>query len=180
MTTTPPLSPSLVGTLPRPPTAVRTSTSSRVVALPDAPLTASPVPELTSLYSRVGRGPYGDARYRGNCSGYLIRDLIRYFGSQCVLDLMRGSGTCGDVCRELGIPFAEMDLRLGQDAANPDCYAGLDPVGFVCPIGMRRKNGAIQCTGGAMGCSADNCCNYVFPENLNFMARIIFLQFLGV
>ena len=131
MTTTPPLSPSLVGTLPRPPTAVRTSTSSRVVALPDAPLTASPVPELTSLYSRVGRGPYGDARYRGNCSGYLIRDLIRYFGSQCVLDLMRGSGTCGDVCRELGIPFAEMDLRLGQDAANPDCYAGLDPVGFV-------------------------------------------------
>jgi hypothetical protein len=99
--------------------------------LPDAPLNASPVPGLTSLYSRVGRGPYGDARYRGNCSGYLIRDLIRYFGSRAVLDLMRGSGTCGDVCRELGLPFAEMDIRLGQDAADPDSYSGLEPVDFV-------------------------------------------------
>ncbi|WP_437186698.1 hypothetical protein SH668x_000047 [Planctomicrobium sp. SH668] len=99
--------------------------------LPDAPLNTSPVPHLTSLYSRVGRGPYGDARYRGNCSGYLIKDLIRYFDSRSVLDLMRGSGTCGDVCRELGLPYSEMDLRLGQDAADPDAYAGLEPVDFI-------------------------------------------------
>lgn len=105
--------------------------TSRLVELPAAPLTASPVPDLTSLYARKGRGPYGDARYRGNCSGYLIRDLLQYFSSRSVLDLMRGSGTCGDVCRELGLPYSEMDIRQGQDAADPDAYAGLAPVDFV-------------------------------------------------
>lgn len=103
----------------------------RFVALPVAPVTGSPVPELTSIHARVGRGPYGDARYRGNCSGYLIRDLIRYFQPDTVLDLMRGSGTCGDVCRALGTPFAEMDIRHGQDAADPACYVGLDQHAFI-------------------------------------------------
>ena len=101
------------------------------IELPAAPLTSSPVPSLTSIYSRKGRGPYGDARYRGNCSGYLIRDLLRYFGSRSVLDLMRGSGTCGDVCRELGLPYSEMDIRHGQDAADADSYTGLEPVDFI-------------------------------------------------
>ena len=103
----------------------------RFVELPEAPLNGSPVPGLTSIHSRKGRGPYGDARYRGNCSGYLIRDLLRYFGSSNVLDLMRGSGTCGDVCRELGLPFSEMDIRHGQDAADPASFVGLEKHAFI-------------------------------------------------
>lgn len=103
----------------------------RFVELPVAPVTGSPVPHLTSIHSQSRRGPYGDPRYRGNCSGYLIRDLLQFFRSQRVLDSMRGSGTCGDVCRELGIEFAEMDLRLGQDAADSASYVGLPLFDFV-------------------------------------------------
>lgn len=103
----------------------------RLIELPIAPQNASPVPELTSIHSVRRRGPYGDSRYRGNCGGYLIRDLLRYFGSQRVLDPMSGSGTCRDVCRELDIPCDTMDIRRGQDATNPDSYIGQTPVDFV-------------------------------------------------
>ena len=101
------------------------------VELPAAPINASPVPHLTSIHSRRGRGPYGNALYRGNCGGYLIRDLLQYFGSRSVLDLMSGSGTCGDVCRELRIPCQSMDLKRGQDAADPASYQNIKPVDFV-------------------------------------------------
>ena len=62
--------------------------------MPEAPRTASPVPSLTSLHATPGRGPYGDARYRGNCSGLLIKDLLSYFRPRSVLDPMQGGGTC--------------------------------------------------------------------------------------
>jgi hypothetical protein len=101
------------------------------VELPMAPRCASPVPELTSLHCARRRGPYGNSRYRGNCGGYLIRDLLRYYQPQGVLDPMRGSGTCQDVCRELKVPCHSFDLRSGQDAADPASYAGLAPVDFV-------------------------------------------------
>lgn len=89
------------------------------VVLPEAPLTASPVPELTSLYHDSDRGNYGDRRYPGNCSGKLIRALLRYFQPQDVYDPMTGSGTCRDVCRELQIPCDARDLHSGFDAADP-------------------------------------------------------------
>jgi len=101
------------------------------VPLPAAPVNASPVPHLTSIHSQRGRGPYGNSRYRGNCGGYLIRDLIRYFNARSVLDLMSGSGTCEDVCRELQIPCQSMDLKNGQDAADPRSYHSLQPVDFI-------------------------------------------------
>ena len=41
--------------------------------LPLAPLNASPVPHLTSLYHFSRAGEYGDRRYPGNCGGNLIR-----------------------------------------------------------------------------------------------------------
>jgi hypothetical protein len=88
--------------------------------LPLAPVTASPVPELTSLYHRLDPGPYGDRRYPGNCGGNLIRDLLRYFRPRSVLDPMSGSGTCRDVCRELGVPCWSLDIRRGMDATAED------------------------------------------------------------
>ena len=103
----------------------------RFIELPLAPQTASHVPELTSIHSVQPRGPYGDAAYRGNCGGYLIRDLLRYFRPRRVLDPMSGSGTCRDVCRELEIPCDTMDVRFGQDAADPASYVGQQPVDFV-------------------------------------------------
>jgi hypothetical protein len=89
------------------------------------------VPWLTSVHSTQRRGTYGDPRYRGNCNGYLIKDLLRYFGPRRVLDPMSGGGTCRDVCRELGLPCDAFDLRQGFNAAHPGSFTGLGPFDFV-------------------------------------------------
>lgn len=103
----------------------------RLIRLPAAPVTASPVPWLTSIHSTVPRGPYGDGSYRGNCGGYLIKDLLRYFQAQRVLDPMSGSGTCADVCRELNIDYRAFDLKAGADAADKANYRDIGRFDFV-------------------------------------------------
>jgi hypothetical protein len=62
------------------------------------------------------RGPYGNNKFPGNTSGYLIRDLIRFYKAKSVLDPMEGSGTARDVCRELGVQYDGSDLSSGFDA----------------------------------------------------------------
>lgn len=94
----------------------------QTVTLPNAPKTASPVPHLTSIHSTVKRGPYGDARYPGNCSGQIIKDLLQFFQPKSVFDPMSGSGTCNHVCRELKIPCLSGDIRTGFDAADLKTY----------------------------------------------------------
>jgi hypothetical protein len=89
------------------------------VRLPLAPINASPVPELTSLYHNPEAGNYGNRGYPGNCGGNLIRDLLLYFRPSAVFDPMSGSGTCADVCRELAIPCTSADIHRGFDACDP-------------------------------------------------------------
>jgi len=60
------------------------------------------------------RGPYGNNKFRGNTSGYLIRDLILFYEAQSVLDPMEGSGTSRDVCDELHVPYDGFDLATGS------------------------------------------------------------------
>lgn len=103
----------------------------RYVRLPLAPRNASPVPWLTSIHSTATRGPYGDSKYRGNCSGYLIKDLLQYFAPRSVLDPMSGSGTCSDVCKELGIPCISFDLKAGQDATVGGSYRDIGTFDFI-------------------------------------------------
>ena len=98
--------------------------------LPQAPVTASPVPHLTSLYHFHRAGEYGDRSYPGNCGGNLIKDLLRYFQPGLVLDPMAGSGTCRDVCQELGIPCMSWDIHQGQDACDPQGL-GQDTFDFI-------------------------------------------------
>ncbi len=86
--------------------------------LPAAPVNASPVPHLTSLYHSAEAGDYGDRNYPGNCGGNLIKDLLRYFKPFSVLDPMTGSGTCKDVCEEMGIYCYSNDLHQGADACD--------------------------------------------------------------
>lgn len=95
------------------------------------PKTGSPVPWLTSLHTRPGRGPYGHASFRGNCSGLLIHDLLSFYRPRSVLDPMTGSGTCRDVCKELGIPCVSFDLEDGHDAADPRSIRGRGPFEFI-------------------------------------------------
>jgi len=86
--------------------------------LPQAPITGSPVPHLTSLYHNDEAGPYGDRGYPGNCSGNLIKDLLRFYKAKSVFDPLTGSGTCADVCKELGIYCFSSDLHQGVDACD--------------------------------------------------------------
>lgn len=86
--------------------------------LPAAPINASPIPHLTSLYHFHRAGEYGDRSYPGNCGGNLIKDLLRFFRVSSVFDPMTGSGTCRNVCDELGIYCASSDMRDGIDACD--------------------------------------------------------------
>jgi len=88
------------------------------VMLPRVPINSSPVPHLTSLYHNAEAGDYGDRGYPGNCGGNLIKDLLRYFKSRSCFDPMTGSGTCRDVCEELGIYCWSSDLHQGADACD--------------------------------------------------------------
>jgi SAM-dependent methyltransferase len=89
-----------------------------IAVLPMAPKNGSPVPWLTSLYHKAYAGPYGDRGYPGNCSGELIKDLLKYFKPNLVFDPMTGSGTCKDVCTELGIACVSDDIHSGFDACD--------------------------------------------------------------
>jgi hypothetical protein len=100
--------------------------------LPLAPVNASPVPHLTSLYHFDRAGEYGDRSYPGNCGGNLIRDLLRYFRPDGILlDPMSGSGTCADVCRELGIPCMSWDIHRGIDACDPQGFSDSELFAFI-------------------------------------------------
>ena len=100
------------------------------VRLPRAPMTASPVPRLTSLYAVDDPGPWGDRSDPGNCSGHLLRDLLLFFRPARVFDPFAGSGTAAAVCRDLGVPCQTIDVRHGQDPTSP-AYYPRTPVPFV-------------------------------------------------
>jgi hypothetical protein len=110
--------------------------------LPRAPKNASPVPHLTSLYHFSRAGEYGDRSYPGNCGGNLIRDLLSFFRPEgIVLDPMAGSGTCADVCRELGIPCMSWDIHQGIDACDPQGFGPDASFAFIWshPAYWRQK-----------------------------------------
>ncbi len=90
--------------------------------LPRAPRNASPVPHLTSLYHFSRAGEYGDRSYPGNCGGNLIKDLIIFYAAKTVMDPMSGSGTCRDVCQELGVDCWSADIHHGFDACDPAAF----------------------------------------------------------
>ena len=109
--------------------------------LPLAPLNASPVPHLTSLYHNSRAGEYGDRSYPGNCGGNLIKDLLLYFQPALTFDPMAGSGTCRDVCEELGIPCLSWDIHDGFDACDPVAFSASETFDFIWahPAYWRQK-----------------------------------------
>lgn len=110
--------------------------------LPRAPINASPVPHLTSLYHNHRAGEYGDRSYPGNCGGNLIKDLLTFFqpvGLAC--DPMAGSGTFRDVCEELRIPCMSWDIHDGFDACDSEAFTARDTFDFIWahPAYWRQK-----------------------------------------
>lgn len=81
---------------------------------------------LASVVSYPGRGPWGDNRYPGNCSGYMLIDLCATFQPRRVLDPMEGGGTSREVCADLGIEYAGYDLHSGTDSLRDEIGSGYD------------------------------------------------------
>jgi len=52
--------------------------------------------EINSVLDYPNRGPWGENSYRGNFSGFLIKDLFYQLRPQSVLDVFEGSGTTKD------------------------------------------------------------------------------------
>lgn len=70
---------------------------------------------MKSVMSFPNRGPWGDNKWRGNSSGYVIKELIEHFNPTLFVDACEGSGTSRDVCNELGIEYVGLDLHKGND-----------------------------------------------------------------
>jgi hypothetical protein len=87
---------------------------------------------MTSVVSYLDRGPFGDPKYPGNCSGHLAKNLILKYGAKHMADPMQGSGTCKDVVEGLnkykktGISYWGGDLREGFDLTKQDLPGKFD------------------------------------------------------
>ena len=86
---------------------------------------------MQSVISYKERGNYGDALYRGNCSGYIIKDLINHFyptsKPKRFVEIFSGSGTGKDVAKELHINNSlHLDLNNGWDALTNEIPSGSD------------------------------------------------------
>ena len=69
-----------------------------------------------SVFSYPERGPWGDSKWRGNCSGHMYRDLFQVTAPKLFVDPMMGSGTSLEVAREMGIECVGLDLHQGFNA----------------------------------------------------------------
>jgi len=83
--------------------------------------------DMTSVVSYPNRCPlFGDGKYRGNCDGRLLKDLLLRYKVRPVGDPMQGSGTSRDVVEGLnkykktGISYWGGDLREGFDLTQQD------------------------------------------------------------
>jgi len=75
---------------------------------------------MKSLVNYPKRGPWGDSKYIGNCSGHLIKELIEFYQPHFVVDPAEGSGTTGDVCNALNISYLGLDLHSGFNLLKDD------------------------------------------------------------
>jgi hypothetical protein len=66
-----------------------------------------------SILSFPERGPWGNARYRENCSGYVYKRLFEWLRPRVFTDPMVGSRTSVEVAREMEIEAYGLDLHSG-------------------------------------------------------------------
>lgn len=86
---------------------------------------------MNSILSYPDRGKWGNSQYRGNCSGYVIKDLLQFYfpnnPPKQFIEVFSGGGTGQDVARDLGITNSiHLDLRNGWDALVDELPKGSD------------------------------------------------------
>jgi hypothetical protein len=65
----------------------------------------------SSVVSYPDRGKWGNNKYRGNCTGHIIKDLIEQYNPESFVEVFSGGGTGRDVCRDLRVNSIHLDLR---------------------------------------------------------------------
>lgn len=75
-----------------------------------------PAPHPSSILSFPERGPWGDARYPGNSSGFVMLELLAALKPGFVIDVTAGSGTNVELCNNFGIRVLGLDLKDGFNA----------------------------------------------------------------
>jgi len=87
---------------------------------------------MTSIMSFPERGNYGNNKWRGNTSGFVIKEIIEHFKPKLFVDVCEGSGTSRDVCKELKIDYVGLDLYKGQDFTKDYILTQLPRQADVC------------------------------------------------
>ncbi len=107
--------------------------------LPQAPVTGSPVPHLTSLYHFHRAGEYGDRSYLGNCGGNLIKDLLLFFKPSNVFDPLAARAPAGMSARNWTYLARTSTSVSDRMLTHPQAIRG---------SGSSTLSGAIRPTGG--------------------------------
>lgn len=104
----------------------------------------------SSVLSFPNRGPWGESKYRGNCSGWIQAFIAWKYQVKKFAELFAGSGTGSDVCRDMGIDYIGADLNpnpvrnniLSVNAVTddvPDEFYGADMLFMHPPYGAEIK-----------------------------------------
>lgn len=73
----------------------------------------------TTIMNYENRGKWGESKYRGNCSGWVIHDLLKHYQPAQMLEIFAGSGTGYQVARDLGYSESvHLDLNPKWGAWN--------------------------------------------------------------
>lgn len=86
---------------------------------------------MQSIINYPDRGKWGNSSYRGNCSGYVIKDLLKHFypnsKPEKFIEVFSGGGTGKDVASDLGIKNSvHLDLNTGWNALVDEIPFGSD------------------------------------------------------
>jgi len=76
-------------------------------------LLSQPVDMGSSILSFPNRGPWGNNKWRGNCSGHIYRVLFQSLNPASFCDPMVGSGTSIEVAQDMNIEAYGLDLHSG-------------------------------------------------------------------
>jgi len=66
---------------------------------------------MNSIVSYPARGNYGDSKYRGNCSGFIIKEMLEHYQPSVFVDPMVGGNTSADVVKELQENGAQLEFH---------------------------------------------------------------------
>ena len=71
-----------------------------------------------TVLSFPDRGPWGNNRYRGNCSGYIHAFLIDQYDVNYMAEMYAGGGTGYDVCKDMQVKYIGADIN--PNPVRPD------------------------------------------------------------